>query len=413
MSLYRTELKRLLKTRSVQLLLLFSVLLTLFFSYLPISFVEYGYQENGKEVLVKGMKAVSMRRDAWESHGGVVTEEKIAAALTQYQKSLAEYGEDGIFFDLPDSEYCEKIAPISPLVYRLREVSADSKTGLAPSLQELTEGDALNFYQKCDQRLDDVLRMEQSDHPAAISQAKALYSHVEMPFSYYPGLNLDSADYLVFLILVLTIVAVLIAAPVFSSEYQTGSDHILQCAKYGRKPLAAAKIKVTLTLTSALYLFCVGLYLLIEGTAFGWDTLKTSIQAAYSATSFPALNIGQLELLTAGAGLLAYIATVLFVLFLSSKLNAVYTTVSLSLLFCILPSFSSSFLPDIVDLWARCLMPSGGIGMNSFMFELLDTRFLHLGSLSLWYPFALILGSVLEIPLWLFATLHAYQKHIL
>lgn len=411
MRLYRVELKRMGKTRSVQLLLLFSVLVTLLFSYLPISFVEYSCQENGEEVLVKGMKAIELRKEAWNPYKGQVTEDKISSALAQFQEGRAKYGNDGMFFDMPASEYCEKIAPISSLVYRLREVNADSKTGMAPDYQELTEEDALNFYRQCYQRLDDVLRMEQSKHPAAIRQAKALYSTVEMPFSYYPGFNADAVDYLVLLILVLTIVATLIAAPVFSSEYQTGSDNILRCTKHGGTPLAAAKIQVTLTITSALYLFCVGLYLLIEGAAFGWDTLKTSIQVIYSATSFPALNIGQLELATAGAGLLAYIATVLCVLFLSSKLNAVYTTASLALLLCILPSFSSSFLPSIVDLWARCLLPSGGIGLNSFVFELLDTRFLHLGGLSLWYPFALLLSTTVGIPLWSFASVQSYKRH--
>ncbi len=411
MRLYRVELKRMLKTRSVQLLILFSILLTLFFSYLPISFVEYGYQAKGEEVQVKGMKAVDLRREAWKVYRGVVTEEKIAAALAQFQESRAKYGDDGMFFDMPASEYCEKIAPISSLVYRLREVNADSKTGMAPSYQELTGEDAMNFYRQCNQRLDDVLQMEQSDHPAAIHQAKELYSAVKMPFSYYPGFNADAVDYLVFLILVLTIVAVLIAAPVFSSEYQTGSDNILRCTKYGSTPLAAAKIQVTLTVTSVLYLFCVSLYLLIEGTAFGWDTLKTSIQILYSATSFPALNIGQLVLTAAAAGLLAYLATVLCVLFLSGNLNSVYTAASLSLLLCILPSFSSSFLPRIADLWGRFLLPSGGIGLNSFVFELLDTRFLHLGSLSLWYPFALLLSTAVGIPLWLFASVQAYKRH--
>lgn len=411
MRLYRVELKRMLKTRSVQLLLLFSILITLLFSYLPISFVEYGYQVNGEEVEVSGIKAISMRKEAWNAYKGEVTEEKIAAALAQYQESYLEYGEDGMWFDMPRSEYCEKISPISSLAYRLREVNADPKTGMAPSYQELTEEDALGFYDQCGQRLDDVLQMEQSNHPAAVRQAKTLYSAVEMPFSYYPGFNTDAMDYLIFLILVLTLVAALIAAPVFSSEYQTGSDHILRCTKYGVTPLARAKILVTLAITTITYLFCVSLYLLIEGAVFGWDTLKTSIQVAFSATSFLGLNIGQMMLLTAGAGLLAYLATVLCVLFLSGKLNSVYAAASLSFVLCIFPSFSGSFLPHAVDLWLRCLLPSGGIGMNSFLYELVDTQFLHLGSLSLWYPFALLLGTAVAIPLWCWASISAYKRH--
>lgn len=70
MRLYRVELKRMGKTRSVQLLILFSLLLTLLFSYLPISFVEYSCQENGEEVLVKGMKAIELRKEAWNPYKG-------------------------------------------------------------------------------------------------------------------------------------------------------------------------------------------------------------------------------------------------------------------------------------------------------------------------------------------------------
>lgn len=414
MSLYRVELKRQLKTRSVRLLLLFSLLITFVLAYCPISFVEYVYKENDQETFVKGMEAISMRKEAWKAYSGEVTEEKIAAALAQYQESYLEYGEDGMWFDMPDSEYCEKIAPISSLVYRLREVNADSKTGVAPSYQELTEEDALGFYDQCDQRLDDVLRMEQAEHPAAINQAKELYSAVEMPFSYDPGFNTNALDYQVMLTLVLTIVGALIAAPIFSSDYQTGSDNILRCAKYGRTPLALAKIKAAMTITTVMYLIYMSIYLLVEGFAFGWDCLKTSVQLIWSASSLLPMNIGQLMLLSAFVGLLAFFATILCVLFLSAVCKSVYASSSLSLLLCMLPILTYSFLPEGTDLWVRFLLPNGGIGLsNSFLYEVLFLNFLHLGNLSLWYPFALILGSVLEIPLWLLAAVRAYQKHSL
>lgn len=412
MGLYRVELKRQLKTRSVRLLLLFSLLITFVLACCPISFVEYAYEENGQETLVKGIDAISMREEAWKAYSGEVTEEKIAAALAQYQESYAQYGEDGMWFDMPDSEYCEKIAPISSLVYRLREVNADSKTGAAPSYQELTEEDALRFYDRCVQRLDDVLRMEQSAHPAAVRQAKALYSAVEMPFTYYPGFNIDALDYQVILTFVFTIVGALIAAPIFSSDYQTGSDNILRCAKYGRTPLALAKIKATLTITSLMYLICMSIYLLVEGFAFGWDTLKTSVQLIWSASSLLPITIGQLMLLSAAVGLLAFLATVLCILFLSAVCKSVYASSSLSLLLCMLPILTYSLLPERIDLWVRSFLPDGGIGLaNSFLYEVLFLNFLHLGDLSLWYPFALLLGSVLEIPLWLWASVHAYKRH--
>lgn len=202
-----------------------------------------------------------------------------------------------------------------------------------------------------------------------------------------------------------------IAAPIFSSDYQTGSDNILRCAKYGRTPLALAKIKATLTITSLMYLICMSIYPLVEGFAFGWDTLKTSVQLIWSASSLLPITIGQLMLLGAAVGLLAFLATVLCILFLSAVCKSVYASSSLSLLLCMLPILTYSLLPERIDLWVRSFLPDGGIGLaNSFLYEVLFLNFLHLGDLSLWYPFALLLGSVLEIPLWLWASVHAYKR---
>lgn len=413
MRLYRVELKRQLKTRSVQLLLLFAFVMTFVFSYCPPSFVQYVYEENGQEISLKGPKATAMIRDDWKEYAGELTEEKLAEILLQYQQLSRQYGKDGIFTsDLPESVYFQKVAPISSMIYRMREVYANPETGIAKNVLELTREDVRNFYSQCYQRLDDVMRMEQSKHPAAIRQAKALYSTVKMPFSFYPGFNSDALDYLVLLIFFLTIVGVVIVSPVFSSDYQTGSDNILRCAKYGRNPLALAKIQAALTITCVMYLVCMGIYLLAEGWAFGWDTLKTSLQLIYSATSFPNLNIGQLMLLCAVAGFFAHLATMLCTLFLSGSRSSVYASTAFSLLLVILPVLTYSFLPGTLELWVRSLLPNGSIGFaNSLLYEVLDTNFLHLGGLSLWYPFVLVLGSLLEIPLWLFAAIRAYKIH--
>lgn len=228
----------------------------------------------------------------------------------------------------------------------------------------------------------------------------------------YPGFNTDALDYQILLLFVLTIVGALIAAPIFSSDYQTEADNILRCAKYGRTPLALAKIGSTLTITTVLYLVCMGIYLLVEGFAFGWDCLRTSVQYIWSVTSLLPMNYGQLMVFSAGAGFLAFLATMLCVLFLSAVCKSVYAASSLSLLLCMLPVLTYSFLLEKVDLWVRFFLPNGGIGFaNSFLYEALFLNFLHLGDWSLWYPFALMLGSVLEVPLWLWASVHAYKRH--
>lgn len=410
MRVYHAELKRQLKTRSVRLLLLFALVMTFVLAYCPISFVQFVYAENGQEILVKGPKAISMRKEAWKDYAGEMTGEKLAEALQIHKDCFEQYGNP--YYYMPDSEYCQKLAPIEKWMYRLAEAYSDPATDEAPSPLDRTKEDALNFYQKYSEYFDASLEAQLSGHPEAIRQAKALQSHTKLPFSYYPGFNTDALDYQILLTLMLTIVGALIAAPIFSSDYQTGSDNILRCAKYGKKPLALAKITATLTITSILYLVCMTIYLLIEGFVFGWDCLKTSVQFIWMLRSLPPINYGQLMLLSAVFGFLSFLATIMCVLFLSARCRSVYASSSLSLLLCILPILTSSFLPEKVDLWIRFFLPDGGIGFsNSFLYEVLFLNFLHLGKLSLWYPYALTLSCLLGIPIWLLATVRAYQTH--
>lgn len=414
MTLYKVELKRQLKTKSVRIFIVIGVVLTLVLSYLPISYIEYAYKTNDDVVItVSGLEAIQMRRTAWEDYTGKITPERIAASLKQYQEALSQYGEDGIFTgDMPDNEYYEKIAPIYRWIYRLREVYANPQTGAAADISSLSEQDALNFYDQCKQRLNVLMAMEQKEHPSAISQAQNLYNRVEMPFTYYSGVDGAVIDYMIFLIIFLVIIGVIIAAPVFSTEYQTGSDQILRCTKHGAYKLAATKVKVTLSIVASLYIICMLVFFIIVNTAFGWDGCKTSIQVAFSATCFLPINIGQIQVITIVAGLFALLASVCFVLLLSSKLSTVYTTTVIALLLCFVPMVLTAVFSGNIGMWIRCMFPTGGIGLsNSFFYELIGTNFIYADSVSIWIPFALLGFSIIEIPIWSALTFSSYTKH--
>ena len=151
MRLYYVELRRQLKTKSVCILIAIGFLLTLILSYLPISYIEYTYEsDNGTSVTATGLEAIQLRKAAWEDYTGEIEPEKIATALKQYQEALSQYGEDGIFTgDMPASKYHEKIAPIYRWIYRLREVYANPQTGSAADISNLSEQEALDFYNQC------------------------------------------------------------------------------------------------------------------------------------------------------------------------------------------------------------------------------------------------------------------------
>lgn len=414
MKLYLVELKRQLTSKMVRILILSCFIITLLLSYFPIFYIEYTYLANtGTEITVNGINAISMRKDNWKEYTGSISPEKIASALSQYQGSMKQYGEDGIFTGkMPRSEYSQKIEPIYRWIYRLREVYASPQTGIAPDILNLSEDNALNFYNQCYQRLDTLMDMEQGEHPSAQEQAKSLYKNVGMPFTYYPGIDGAVLDYLALLIFILVIVGVVIVAPVFSGEYQSGSDQILRCTKHGTNKLASAKIKAGLSIVILLYLICVAVFILIENSCFGWESCKTSIQVAFSATSFLPINIGQMEVLVIFAGLLALIATTSCVLYLSSRLSSAYITTAIALLICFSPMFFTMIISGNFGMWIRCILPTGGVGLsNSILYELTDTNFIYAGSLSIWLPFALLIANIMETPMFVGLAHYSYRSH--
>ena len=61
--------------------------------------------------------------------------------------------------------------------------------------------------------------------------------------------------------------------------------------------------------------------------------------------------------------------------------------------------------------YLRVLLPSGGLGgSNALLYALTDFEFLKVGPLSVWTPWLLLIVPALEIPLFLFLTVHTYCR---
>lgn len=90
MRVYRAELRRLLKTRYVQILLVAAIIFSAILAYFPVSFRQYVYQdENGQVVTVTGMDALRMEKERQGEFQGKLTEEKLTAAVRQYQEFVS------------------------------------------------------------------------------------------------------------------------------------------------------------------------------------------------------------------------------------------------------------------------------------------------------------------------------------
>lgn len=408
--LYKEELKRILRTRSTLLFLAAAVALSVFMAYVPVTYVRYTYEENGREITIKGRVALAIRKELQSPNAGEVTPEKMAEGLRAYQENLEIYGD--FYGDFPLNVHNEKIFPWSPLMNRLHEVMADSESGLAPDYTEITEEDALHFYERCRTRLTDLMKLEQKRNPQAQQLAAKMYEKVSMPFYYYPGYDTNMFEYEGIYLFLLMFLCVMITAPSFCCEYQTGADDILRSTRHGRHKLAFVKILSLLTISITAFALCMTIFMVISNHLFGWECRQTSMQILFSASTLLGLNMGQLQNLVMLAGFIALLACVSFVLFISSACKNTTLSTGLTIAFVLFPSVFYMMIGNDLSAYLRVLLPSGALGgSNSFSYAATYYfEFLRVGPLTVWTPWLLMIVPAIEIPLFLWLTVRTYCR---
>ena len=130
----------------------------------------------------------------------------------------------------------------------------------------------------------------------------------------------------------------------------------------------------------------------------------------FSIINLSNINLGQLQIILAAAGLLSVLATVSCTLFFSAKCKDTLTVLLLSIVVLLMPLFTYAALGGAT--WLSTVLPSAGIGMqNNFLYQLYGFNFLHIGDMSFWTPYIILISAALEIPLFLFLAIRAYCKH--
>ena len=409
MRLFRLEIKRVLKTRVTWILLLTSLFLAFLLAYLPTTFPSIKYTDSAGNVVE--LKGAGYEKKIQADIAGTVTPEKIRQALVDYQACLTKYGVENSY-DLPDGVYETEIFPYAPLLHGIREVFADPNTGVAPTLMEIDPEALDDFYEKCDERIVSLMKQEQKEHEGAQKKAVAMYEEVEKPFQFFPGYSSDPMDYQIILSFFLLLFCTVIAAPIFTSDYQTGADDIQRCTKYGRAKFALTKILSALFISGISFCVCALIYLLVSNSLFGWECTRTSMQMIYSAVNLPNMNIGQLQRFVALGGLLCLTATVSFTLFLSSRFQNMVAALSVSLFFCILPIIIYMAFPPEIGNLIFPLLPASGAGLQtSFLYTATEFDFWNIGAFSAWLPHVMLGVYCVEIPLFILLAVSSYARH--
>ncbi len=401
------ELKRVVSTRTVWIMLAVILLLSAVMAYFPISYMKTKrVDDQGNVIMLEGKAAIDYQKEKEKEINGEVTEEKIRSAIQVFRECYQEYG--AVFPpEMPIEEYVRRIEPVYPLLTLVgNTLSPQGVTLYSMTDADIAPEDASKLYEQYRERL--ILEGKSEDEQEKI---KELSKDIRMPFTYISGYEISSYDYMTLYILLMMLVFVVIISPIFSAEYQTGADSILRCTRHGRVRLAIAKIVTAILIFVLTFLIGTGIYILITDLTFGIEGLQTSIQMVWPALMIPGFTAGQTQAAVAAGLFLSMAATVSITLFLSAKCRNVQDSLKIALLLGLLPMIlaviSSANLIKII----RCILPSGGIGLtNSFLYELLGTDFAHVGSAVIWTPYLIIGAALVEIPLFLILTVRVYCR---
>ena len=129
----------------------------------------------------------------------------------------------------------------------------------------------------------------------------------------------------------------------------------------------------------------------------------------YSIINLPDINLRQLQIILALAGLLSILATLSCTMFLSAKCKDSLTVLLVSLVVLLMPLFAYAAMGAT---WISSVLPSAGIGMqNNFLYQLANFNYLHIGGMSFWTPYVILISAALEVLVFLFLAVHSYCKH--
>lgn len=405
MRLYYLEMKRLIRTKSVWILMIAMVVLAAVMAYVPVTFIRAYKTDAGNVQAVTGVQAVKISKETRKDMEGEVTEEKIWQAIRVLNEMYQEYG-SSFMEEVSADVYAEKIYPIMPVLNVIEQVLVpDGKNLYNMETFDVKEEDAATIYEKYREEIQGL-----SQNPELVKEMQKISGSVKTPFTYESGMTLETVDYYTIYLFLVMFAFIVIASPVYAAEYQTGADDVIRCTKNGRVRIAVTKILVTFTLAVATFVassltFVAVLYILYGGSGFG-----TSIQMGY-VFYLPALTIGSMLKLQIAGGVLFTLATVSFVLFLSSKCKNVQTA--------LISAFGIAILPMILNMAGnnnvlnimRCILPTGGFGLiNGLQSELMARNFALVAGHYIWLPYILLVAAAVAVPVFVGLTIVSYCR---
>ncbi len=411
--IFRMELKKLLLTRAVLIGLIFSLIITIGSVLLVISYESiWYYDETGQSAEVTGMEAIRIKNELYEGAAVEMTPEQIKADLAVYQEIVPQYGETA--FEVPGDVYYDKLYISDSNLVSLFDLFQSADTGyymsvhVQPSQEEID-----NYYDLWKEYIAARTENFYPGNEAAQKTAAGLIDQIDTPFISGGGIGTNAIDYLMFIQWFLMLIGIVIVAPLFSSDYQSGADDIQRCTRYGRLKYSVVKAAAGLLIVSVMYLVCTIGYTVLINMAYGFNGLDVSHQMFTGVNSLSPYTPGETQIFLIAAGFVCILGMYAFVLFLSSKSSSSSTTLIVSFGLVMLPMLLNMALDGSVIEWLINILPSSGLAVTTGLWAQMGygIAILTAGSSGFWAPYVMVAAGAVWIPVSLAGMAYSYCRY--
>lgn len=339
--LIKYEFLKLLRKKSTLIIMAASLLVTVLLFGLPVM----QFQTYNQEGVIKGFAGIQYEKEQAAKYAVPLTNEYITETIRQIQQLFENpdnVGHDGYERFLIGDAYWDGIAPRENLLGMIAKNYADPNESAGyNALPDLDLSEGTDFYGARQEKIETLL----SDSSRELSEEQKTYwqnrnSKVDEPFQYgyYEGweIIITSFELLIFALLAVCIVI----APVFSGEYQAGTDAVILSAKYGKTKLAAAKIIASYLFGAFAFTLHVLVAFGLPLAAFGFAGWDLPLQIANTIIPYP-FTFLQAVLVNLGVIYLVLFAMIGLTLLLSANLKSPYLVLIVLVPVLFIPLFLS------------------------------------------------------------------------
>lgn len=340
-TLIKYEFLKILRKKSTLIVMAASLLITAFFFGLPV----LQFQTYNQDGVLQGLAGIQYEKEQYTEISVPLTNEYVTKTIREVQELFEDpenVGYDGNKQFLIEDAYWNGIAPRESLLDLIAGNYADPNVSAGYSaLTDLDVSDGTDFYQARQDKIEKIL----NDSSKELSEAEKDYwrnlnSKVEEPFQYgyYEGWEviISAFELLMFAVLAVCIVI----APVFSGEYQAGTDAVLLSGKYGKTKLTTAKILAALFFGVLAFTLHVLLAFGLPLAAFGTDGWNLPLQINGTTVPYP-LTFLEGTLINLGVIYLVLLAMIGVTLFLSARMKSPYLVLTVVVPVLFVPMFLS------------------------------------------------------------------------